>query len=171
LPTLLNQAGYEISTAALITAGFQGGGTIGAIFVGRMMDRARPALVLAVSYFLAAIFVFLIGRFAESIVLLAIAITGAGFFTSGAQTPLNAFGALFYPTELRATGVSWMSGVGRCGAILGAFIGGPLLAAGWGFQAIFGLLAVSGVLAAAAIFSVGRIYKQGYRRAGHRGAE
>ncbi|MDR2213788.1 MAG: MFS transporter [Pseudomonadales bacterium] len=160
MPTLLNQAGYSISRAAVVTAGFQGGGTIGAILVGQAMDRMRPSRALAISYFLAAIFVFLIGRSAEMVTFLTVTVIGAGFFTSGAQTPLNAFAAQFYPTELRATGVSWMLGVGRCGAILGTFIGGPLLAAGWGFPAIFGLLAVSGLIASLAIMLVGLIYSR-----------
>ena len=41
--------------------------------------------------------------------------------------------AIFYPTQGRATGVSWMLGIGRFGAILGAWMGATLLGLGWNF--------------------------------------
>ena len=50
-----------------------------------------------------------------------------GFCLSGAQTGLNAYAPGCYPTMARATGVSWMLGVGRLGSILGSSIGGLLL--------------------------------------------
>src|SRR4051812_4515657 len=50
LPTLMKDAGLDISTAANVTAMFQIGGTIGAIIVGWVMDKARPALAIAAAY-------------------------------------------------------------------------------------------------------------------------
>jgi AAHS family 4-hydroxybenzoate transporter-like MFS transporter len=67
---------------------------------------------------------------------------------SGAQTGLNAFAPGCYPTMARATGVSWMLGVGRFGSILGSAIGGVLLSMGWGFTGILSLLAAPAVLRA-----------------------
>ena len=82
---------------------------------------------------------------------LAAIVFAAGFCMSGAQTGLNAFAPGCYPTSARATGVSWMLGVGRFGSILGSYVGGALLGLGWGFAAILGLLAIPAALAAAAI--------------------
>jgi len=70
---------------------------------------------------------------------------------SGGQTGLNAFAPSCYPTLARATGVSWMLGVGRLGSILGSSIGGVLLGLGWGFDGIFSALAIPAVIATAAI--------------------
>ena len=70
---------------------------------------------------------------------------------SGAQTGLNAFAPGCYPTMARATGVSWMLGMGRFGSIFGSAVGGALLGMGWGFGAIFGALAVPAFCAAVAI--------------------
>jgi AAHS family 4-hydroxybenzoate transporter-like MFS transporter len=39
----------------------------------------------------------------------------------------NALSASFYPTDCRATGVSWANGVGRSGSILGSMGGGVLV--------------------------------------------
>ena len=77
----------------------------------------------------------------------------AGFCMSGAQTGLNAYAPGCYPTLARATGVSWMLGIGRFGSILGSTVGGALLGLGWSFSAIFAVLAVPAVCAAAAIVS------------------
>ncbi len=41
---------------------------------------------------------------------------------------MNALSARYYPTQARATGSSWMHGVGRIGAILSAFAGAEMMA-------------------------------------------
>lgn len=51
MPTLLQQAsGASIADAAFIGAMYQVGGTLGAILVGRLMDRFEPHRVLLASY-------------------------------------------------------------------------------------------------------------------------
>jgi AAHS family 4-hydroxybenzoate transporter-like MFS transporter len=37
----------------------------------------------------------------------------AGVAINGAQSSMPALSARFYPTQCRATGVAWMSGIGR----------------------------------------------------------
>jgi AAHS family 4-hydroxybenzoate transporter-like MFS transporter len=75
----------------------------------------------------------------------------AGFCMSGAQTGLNAFAPQCYPTIVRATGVSWMLGIGRFGSITGSFLGGVLLSMGWGFSAVIAILAIPATIAALSI--------------------
>jgi len=151
LPTLMKDAGLTVSAAANITAMFQIGGTIGAIIVGWIMDRARPAPVISAAYLGGAVCVLglaWIGALSSSIAVLVFA---AGFCMSGAQTGLNAFAPGRYPTVARATGVSWMLGMGRFGSIFGSAFGGALLGLGWEFGAILAMLAVPATLAALAI--------------------
>ena len=153
LPTLMKDAGLPIATAANVTAMFQIGGTIGAIIVGWAMDQARPALVIAAAYLgggLCILAVSLIGVLSSALALLVFA---AGFCMSGAQTGLNAFAPGRYPTVARATGVSWMLGMGRFGSIVGSSVGGALLGLGWGFSAILAMLAVPAACAALAILA------------------
>ena len=59
---------------------------------------------------------------------------------------MNALAASYYPTHARATGSSWMHGVGRIGAILSAFAGAEMLTLGWSFSQVFLLLAIPAVL-------------------------
>jgi MFS transporter, AAHS family, 4-hydroxybenzoate transporter len=151
LPTLMKDAGLSVSAAANVTAMFQIGGTIGAIVVGFVMDRVRPAGVISVAYLGGAICVLglaWIGALSSSLALLVFA---AGFCMSGAQTGLNAFAPGRYPTVARATGVSWMLGMGRFGSIFGSAIGGALLGLGWEFGGILAMLAVPAVLASCAV--------------------
>ncbi|MHB8478003.1 MAG: hypothetical protein ACYDBZ_17130 [Steroidobacteraceae bacterium] len=44
----------------------------------------------------------------------------AGFGIAGAQNGINLLAAQMYPTEMRATGLSWALGIGRAGSIVGS---------------------------------------------------
>ena len=52
---------------------------------------------------------------------------------------------------MRATGIGWMSGIGRVGAILSGFVGAHLLGSGWSLLQVTGILTVPVVIAALAI--------------------
>jgi MFS transporter, AAHS family, 4-hydroxybenzoate transporter len=151
LPTLIKDAGLSVTVAANVTAMFQIGGTIGAVLVGWIMDKVRPARVISLAYVGGGICVLVLGAMGALSSSLALLVFAAGFCMSGAQTGLNAYAPGRYPTVARATGVSWMLGMGRFGSIFGSAIGGALLGLGWQFGAVLGMLAVPAVLAAVAI--------------------
>lgn len=153
LPMMMKDAGISIERAAQITGLFQLGGTAGAFLVGLAMDRVTPNRIIAISYLLGACSLVALGMSGVNSTSLALLVATVGFFLSGAQTGLNAFAPSCYPTVARATGVSWMLGVGRLGSILGSSIGGVLLSQGWGFEGIFMALAIPATLAAVAIFA------------------
>jgi len=86
MPTLLQQAsGASIADAAFIGAMYQVGGTLGAILVGRLMDRFQPHRVLAASYFLGAASIVLISLWTDTRVLMTLAVFAAGACISGGQ--------------------------------------------------------------------------------------
>lgn len=151
LPTMMKDAGMSIDRAANVTALFQLGGTVGALLVGWLMDRWNPNRVIAVSYLLGAVALVVLGANGLMSPSIAVLVLAVGFCLSGAQTGLNGFAPGCYPTIARATGVSWMLGMGRLGSILGSSVGGVLLSMGWGFGGIFTALAVPAVLAGVAI--------------------
>ncbi|CAM3590335.1 Gallate transporter [Pseudomonas reidholzensis] len=161
MPTLLRDAGLSIERAATITGLFQIGGTAGAIAVGWAMDRHNPNRVIASAYVLGGVCILLLGAISLESSLLALGVLAAGFCMSGAQTGLNAFAPSYYPTDCRATGVSWMLGIGRFGAIFGSLIGGAVLSAGLGMSTLFTVLSVPAFFAALAILANGHARRRG----------
>ena len=65
---------------------------------------------------------------------------------------MNALAASYYPTQARATGASWMSGVGRIGAVLSAFAGAQMLSLGWSLAEICMTMLIPAGVAALAIY-------------------
>lgn len=157
LPTLISSTGMSLKDASLVTAMFQVGGTVGAIVLGQLMDRFNPQWVLGVTYGLAAGFTALIGTSTGNTAFLVLAVFGAGFCVSGGQVGANALAAGFYPTMNRATGVSWASGIGRIGSVVGSMAGGWMLALGWGLPTVFAIVGVPALVAGCSILTMGRV--------------
>ena len=156
MPTLLQQASRtSIADAAFIGAMYQVGGTLGAILVGRLMDRFEPHRVLVASYFLGAASIVLISLWTDTRLLMTLAVFAAGACISGGQVGGNALSAAFYPTRYRATGVAWANGVGRSGSIAGSLLGGVLLGFGWPATTVYALVAIPAVISALALGSLG----------------
>lgn len=151
LPTLFKDSGLSIAQAAQVTAMFQIGGTVGGVVVGWLMDRLGATRVISLAYAGGALSVLLLAASGAGLGSLALLSALVGFCMSGAQTGLNAYAPSCYPTVARATGVSWMLGMGRFGSILGSMVGGLLLGLGWSFAAILALLAIPAALAALAV--------------------
>lgn len=161
LPTLVKDAGMTVTQAALVTAIYQAGGTVGSLFAGWMMDRFNANLALAAIYFSGAIATACIGYApADTLVLSTIAFC-SGFCLNGANTGMNALSANYYPTHARATGSSWMHGIGRVGAILSAFAGAQMLSIGWNITDVFTFLAIPAVLTTLMLVAK---YRFGYQR-------
>ena len=148
LPTLLAGIGIDLEHASWITAAFQIGGTLGALSLGMLMDKQNPYKVLIVSYAMGGVFIASMGTASVSIPLLVLVIFGAGVGVSGAQVGFNALVATLYPTECRATGVSWSNAMGRCGAIFGALAGGAMISWELSFSTIFMLLGIPAMITA-----------------------
>ena len=148
MPTLLNHRGIDLQHASWVTAAFQVGGTLGALMLGVLMDKFNPFWVLAVSYALGAVCIVMIGLSENGLWMMALAIFGTGIGISGSQVGLNALTATLYPTQSRATGVSWSNAIGRCGAIVGSVSGGVMMAMNFSFDTLFFVIAVPAAISA-----------------------
>lgn len=84
-------------------------------------------------------------------VLLNIMLLVAGATTIGTLAVIHAFAAQQYPSEIRSTGVSWCSAIGRFGGVAGPTLGGLMLSMNLPLQLNFILCAVPGVIAIFAI--------------------
>jgi AAHS family 4-hydroxybenzoate transporter-like MFS transporter len=163
LPTIMTETGIPLETAAIVTALFQLGGTVGALTLGRRIDTNLSFNVLAAAYGAACIAVLAISM-ASSLFALAVTIFIAGFCVIGGQTGSNAIASDFYPTAIRSTGVGWALGIGRIGSILGPFLGGWLLASAVEFRHVFFAAAVPPLLACCAALGAAAILRRRERR-------
>lgn len=160
LPTLITQQGFELTAAAKLVSFFTLAGPVGAWLAGWVMDRLSPHAVIGVCYLVAAIFLWQVGTHAGDMTGLYWSVGLAGFFINASQSTISALAANFYPTQGRATGVSWMMGVGRLGGILGAAMGGTLLSKEMSFAQIFVIMAISSVVAGLAVLAKGMYYSR-----------
>ncbi len=159
MPIIFRESGMPAAQATMISALFPLGG-FGAIFTGWLMDRFHADRVIAVGFLLTAVTVFAIGQTVGQVGLLTVAVFVAGAVMNTAQSSLPTLAAMFYPTAGRASGVSWMLGVGRFGGIAGSFLVAELGRRGLGAPAVFLVVAVPALIATAAIWIKGHVGSQ-----------
>lgn len=150
MPVLFKDAGLTPASAAVVTALFPLGGVF-AVFAGWLMDRLNATVTVVICFALTSIGVWAIGQSTEYIAALTVVVLIAGILLNTAQTSLPSLAAAYYPTQGRATGISWMMGLGRFGGIAGSFLIGELAARHFGFGTIFTVMALPAIIAAVAL--------------------
>jgi AAHS family 4-hydroxybenzoate transporter-like MFS transporter len=151
MPLVLASIGMPVTSAILASVAFSVGGIFGAVGLARIIDKDRSYRWLMVTFFLAAASTSGIGFLAANWHgLLAITFV-TGLLTVGANIVLSAYSATVYPTAIRSTGVGWVIGWGRVGAIAGALFGTALVAAGLGIEQAYMIAAVPSVIGGIAI--------------------
>ncbi|MDO5103319.1 MAG: aromatic acid/H+ symport family MFS transporter [Lautropia sp.] len=150
MPVLFKEIGMQPRHATLITAIFPLGG-VAAVLLGWLMDRYDANHVIALGYGLTAVSVWGIGQAAGQLGWLMVIVFAAGIVMNAAQASMPALAAAFYPTRGRATGVSWMLGIGRFGGIAGSFLVAWLVAQNLSFEQILSVLALPAVIAMLAL--------------------
>lgn len=142
MPTILKTAGFTTQQFSLIAAIFPFGGVIGASIIGWYMDKINPTMVIKYAYLLAFGLFIVAGFVSSNTLLLGMTIFLIGALLAGAQSSLLPLAAIFYPSVCRAVGVSWMHGIGRVGAIGGAFFGSLIFTYNLSLGGIFYVLAI-----------------------------
>ncbi|MBU9376187.1 MFS transporter [Burkholderia multivorans] len=155
LPTLIRGLGFSLGEAAVVGALFQAGGTVGSVLIGWQMDRFNPHRALGATVLAGGALAWYMGASAHSFAVICVLALGIGYCMNGSNTGFCALAAGSYPTEMRATGTSWMLGVGRFGGIAGAMLGAAMLHANWGFGQVFAALAVPAAVGGAAVLLKG----------------
>jgi AAHS family 4-hydroxybenzoate transporter-like MFS transporter len=160
LPTILTGLKYPMDAVVWLTSLSTIGGIAAAFVVGPAMDRIGPYISIGVLYLFGGVtMTFTATMFGASLPVLMVAVFLAGFCVSGGQKSVIALSALFYPTEIRSTGVGWALGIGRFGGIAGPSVVGLLISAHWTPTQVFmgggALMFVGGL----ALFLMGWLYR------------
>lgn len=142
MPVILKTAGFTTQQFSLIAAIFPFGGVIGAIIMGWYMDKTNPNTVIRYSYLIAFGLFIVAGFLSSDIFFFGLTIFLIGALLTGAQSSLLPLAAISYPSTCRAVGVSWMHGIGRIGAILGAFFGSLIFTFDLSLSGLFYILAI-----------------------------
>ena len=157
-PTLLASANVSEGMAAIATALFQIGGTIGGLTLSRSIDR-KGFLPVTILFALAVPVIASVGYVGKlSPVLLMLVLLLGGFCVLGLQFGLNAASAMIYPTAVRSNGSGWAFGIGRFGSVAGPYIGGYLIAQRVPIEQLYLLAAIPFALGAVVCFVLTRFY-------------
>ncbi len=154
MPVLLEQA-MSAARAKQIVGLFALGG-LGAIASGYFMDRYNVNYLNALLALLTMMSIAIMGWSLQwGMVALIVVVLFAGIVMNTLQASLPTVAALFYPTQGRTTGVSWMMGIGRFGGVAGSYLVAELVRREFSLEQVFLSLAVP-----AAIMAICLLLKQ-----------
>ncbi|MCR8577708.1 MFS transporter [Streptomyces sp. Isolate_219] len=152
LPQMMRASGYGLTSSVSFLLIINAGGIAGMLIAGRIADRYGPVRVSALWFLLTAAGALLLGaRLPLGVTYVVVAVTGVWLFS--AQVMVYAAANRVYPAAERATGLGWVTGIGRTGAVAGPWLGGTLAATAHD-QLGFTAFALAGLLGALAIGSV-----------------
>jgi MFS transporter, AAHS family, 4-hydroxybenzoate transporter len=150
LPQLLISAGWSLEQALRGAVLIQAGGVLGGLVLSVCVDRRKTLPAMFVAFLAATV----------SLGLFAIMPSGAAWVVmlcligggvSGSQLALNALSTAYYPSAIKATGMSWVGVVGTIGSIVAPFAGGWLIGEHVAAVNILALLGVAPLLCAIAV--------------------
>ncbi|OZM75787.1 MFS transporter [Pseudonocardia sp. MH-G8] len=118
LPTLMVDAGYDLTSSLEFAITFNLGAIIGTVAVTLVADRGFLKAT-TVTCFLVAAGAMLVLSTPQPRWLLLVMSALAGLGALGTQNLVNSYVARFYPPRLRGTALGFSLGVGRIGAIVG----------------------------------------------------
>jgi MFS transporter, AAHS family, 4-hydroxybenzoate transporter len=154
LPTLARENGNPVEVSLFASALFSLGGLVGSLMLGPISERLGPHLTLAMSYVLVAIISAVLSTSGTNVVLLYSASFLVGIVAFGTWSALTALITKYYPPEIRATGVGYASGIGRCGSMLSPWVVGIALASGWKAPQILLLPIIPALIGACCVTAV-----------------
>ena len=154
LAKMMTNAGYSLASALNLLLALNVGALVGGVCAGLLADRLPIKLVLCSFYLLASMAILISGS--DVPVTWLYVTTGLlGASAYGGQMLTYAYAGQFYPPAIRSSGVGWVTGVGRLGAILAPIAFGALMAMQLPRYQNFLLISIPMFIAAAAVTLIG----------------
>jgi len=130
LPSLVTARGLSRLVGSQAAMAFNLGSVVGALVIGRLVDRFGARLPIAIAY--AGLLAAMLGLSQANAALPVLACSAAaGFCLLGAQYSLYGVAPMYYPAASRGLATGAAVAVGRLGSILGPLVAGQLLTAGF----------------------------------------
>ncbi|MFE4263140.1 MFS transporter [Streptomyces sp. NPDC056883] len=151
LPLMGERMGLTTAQAGVLVAAFGWGGLVGQLSTSFALKRFDRFAVVAVLWGLSVLALGAAALWAVQYSALLAAAFVLGLCLPAANNALQAIAAVAYPPHVRATGMSWASGMGRLGALASGLAGGLMIKAGWTLDTVLLILVVPvalGILAA-----------------------
>ena len=114
-------------------------GMPGILLIGALSLFVRSSLVTGFYLAALALSLFVLASVSGELAILLLVVAAVGFFLHGGMIGLYSIVPYLYPSSFRATGTGWAIGMSRFGAVVGPYIAGVLLDAGWSPQDLFRL--------------------------------
>ncbi|AKK02848.1 MFS transporter [Corynebacterium epidermidicanis] len=147
LPHIMKANGMSSSASLYTLVALNFGAAVGALACSKVADVIGPKPVITFTFATAAICMFAMPYLTiPALMYTAVALTGMG--VTGTQILIYGMTSNFYPTRARQAGMSWSSGFGRLGGIVGPSLGGVLITMGLGASDAFMVFAVATVIGA-----------------------
>lgn len=153
-PKLISAGGFSVQDG--ITAGvlFSTGGLVGTVAFGLIAAKSGVARLLIVTFVLGggAFVVYALSTGALPSALLAAALLG--LLLAAGIAGMFSIGPIFYSSDVRATAVGFITGMGRVGAIVSPIAAGLLIDAHWAPGDLYYLFIIPMAIGGLAIFAV-----------------
>ncbi|SAL87474.1 major facilitator transporter [Caballeronia choica] len=154
LAKMMTNAGYSLGSALNLLLALNVGALVGGVSAGLLADRF-PIKVVLCSFYLLASTAILVSGSDVPVTWLHVTTGILGASSYGGQMLTYAYAGQFYPPAIRSSGVGWVTGVGRLGAILAPVAFGALMALQLPRQLNFLVIAIPMFIAAAAVAMIG----------------
>jgi benzoate transport len=148
IPKIVVDLGFTQPQAAAVAAWCSGGGIVGATIAAWLATRIQIRYLTIGTLAGAAAS---LGLFAHASAVMTNLLAGAvllGAFLYAAQVSLYALMTRAFPVHVRATGVGFVTGVGRLGGIAAPFLSGYLLVHGLRYPQVSSIMALGSLLGA-----------------------
>lgn len=159
LPTLLMQAGFDLSSSLIFVVALQIGALVGTILFGNLVDKIGFKKVLVPLFFAGAIGLGIIG-FTKNMFIMYLLIAMIGAASLGVQNIMSASVSQYYPADIRSTAVGSTMAFGRIGGVVAPVFIGVLLTMNLQPQYNFGIIGIASLLGGLALLFVQEKYAE-----------
>lgn len=129
-PTIVVQMGIGAASAAGVLFWVNVGGVLGGLTFGMLSQKVGLKRLSILTLLLTTCAVALFGQSGPNLATLSAFAAIAGFFANAGISGIYTMMAVYFPTDVRATGTGFVIGMGRAGAILSPWLAGILMQQG-----------------------------------------